>query len=82
VLADVVNRADVGMIQRRRGARFTLKALAGLGILSEIFGKKLQCNAASEALIFRLVYNTHSATAKLGYDAVMGNYLVQHWRLW
>ena len=65
ILADVVNGADVGMVQRGCGARFALEALASLGILRQFFGKELQRNAAAEALIFRLVDHAHSAAAEL-----------------
>ncbi len=78
VFADVVDGADVGMIQRRRRARFPLKTLARLRILGQLFGKELQGHAAAEALIFRLVNHAHSAAAQLSYNAVMGDCLVEH----
>ena len=37
-LVDLVDGADVGMVQGRSGARFALKAIQGLAILGEIFG--------------------------------------------
>ena len=37
-LADIVNRADVGVIQRGSGASFAAKALDGLRVLGNIVG--------------------------------------------
>ena len=78
ILADVVNGADVGMVQRGCGAGFTLKALAGLGILRQIFRKKLERYTAAETLILSFVDHAHSATAELRHDAVMGDCLSEH----
>src|SRR5579862_4239136 len=78
VLADVVNGADVGMVQRGCGSSFTLEAFAGLGILRQIFRKELQRHAAAEALILSFVDHAHSAAAELRHDAVMGDCLSEH----
>ena len=78
VFADIVDGADVGVIQRRRRARFPLKSFARLRILSQLLGKELQRHAPAEALVFRLVYNAHSAPAQLSYNAVMGDRLIEH----
>jgi hypothetical protein len=40
VLTDIVNCADVGMIERTRGARLPLKAFQGLVILDKTFGQE------------------------------------------
>jgi hypothetical protein len=78
VFADVVNGADVGMIQRRCGAGFSLKSFSGLGILRQVLGKELQGYAPAKALVLRLVNHSHSAAAQLAYDSVMGNDLLKH----
>jgi len=65
VFADVVNGADVGMVQRGCGAGFALEAFARLGILGQIFRKKLKRYTAAEALILSFVDHAHSATAEL-----------------
>ena len=44
VLTNVVNCADIGMIERTRGTRLALEALLGLTILLERLGQKLQGN--------------------------------------
>ena len=78
VFADVVDGADVGMIQRGRRARFPLKSFARLRILCQFLGKELQGHAPAEALVFRLIHNAHSAAAQLSYNAVMGDCLFEH----
>ena len=80
VLADFVNGADVGMIQRRRGACFTAKAFECLGILGRIVGKEFQGDESSELSVFRLVNDTHTAPTKKFEDAVMGDGLADHGR--
>src|SRR5208282_6433596 len=42
VLANFIDGADVGMIERGSGASFAAKALERLGVARDIFGKKLQ----------------------------------------
>jgi len=42
VLAKFVNRADVGMIQGRGGAGFTLEALQGSAVFRQFFPQELQ----------------------------------------
>ena len=42
LLADVVNRADVGMIQGGRGLGFAPKALEGLRIVGDVVGQEFE----------------------------------------
>jgi len=42
LLADVVNRADVGMVESRRGLRFTLKTGNSLGVFGYFIGQEFQ----------------------------------------
>jgi len=48
VLADLVDSANTGMIQRRGCARFAAEALEGLRILGNIIGQELQSDESSE----------------------------------
>ena len=77
VLADFVGGADVGMIERRCHARFTLKALQGLGIFGEFFRKELEGDEAAEFQVFRLVDDAHPATTQLLHDAVVRDIAVR-----
>jgi hypothetical protein len=76
LLTDVMNRTDIGMIQRRSGFCLTLEAAEGLRVLATSSGKNLRatkrCNRVSSALY------THAATAQRLDDAVMGNDLANH----
>ena len=49
VLADFVNGADVGMVQRGGGTRFAPETFERLGILRDIVGQKLEGDEAAES---------------------------------
>ena len=78
VLADFVDGADVGMVQRRSGAGFAAEAFESLGILGSIVGKKLQGDEAAELRVFRFVNHSHAAAAEQFNDAVVGDGLADH----
>ncbi len=78
LLADVVNGADVGMVQRRSRLRLALKAAECLGILGHFIGQKLECDKTMQPRVFRFVNHTHPAAAKLVDNAVMRNGLADH----
>src|SRR5260370_432775 len=61
VLGNLVDSADVGMVQSRRGPGFTAKTLQGLGIASQIPGEKFERDAASEVKVLGLVNYSHTA---------------------
>jgi hypothetical protein len=63
VLSDVVNRADVGVIQSRGGAGFPLETLQGLAIGGKLVGEEFQSDGAAQARIFGLVDFAHAARA-------------------
>jgi hypothetical protein len=48
VLADFVDSANIGMVERRRRASFAAKSLQSLGVLRNIFRQKLQGDKAAE----------------------------------
>ena len=75
VFADVVDGADVGMVQRGGGTRFTLESFERLRIVGEIVGKKFESDEAAEARVFGFVDDAHSATAEFFDDAVVRNCL-------
>ena len=63
-LPDVVNCADIGMIQCGGGLGFPAKTLQGLAVLFKIFGQEFEGNKAVKASVLRLVHHTHPATAE------------------
>jgi hypothetical protein len=84
-LVDLVNGADVCMVQGGRSLGLPLETAEGLCILGEFVGKQLQGDVATELEVFRLVHNTNAPAPNLAQDAVMGNCLTHglggrgHW---
>ena len=70
VHADVVDRADVRMIQRRRRARLTLEAIERMGAPAGFFRQELDRHPAAELGVLRLVDHTHPTAAELRHDGV------------
>ena len=61
----VVDRADVGVVQRGGRARLALEALERLRVAAELLGQELQRDAAAELRVLRLVDDAHAAAAEL-----------------
>jgi hypothetical protein len=75
LLADVVNGADVWMIQRGRGASLALEPAQRLAVVGQVVCQELENYGATEPRVLRSVDHTHSASAKLLDDAVVGERL-------
>ena len=73
LLADFVDGADVGMVQRGSGAGLAAETLQSLRIARNIFRQEFQSNEAAEFGIFRFVNNAHAPAAQFFQDAVMSN---------
>lgn len=80
VRPDVIDGADVRMIQRGGRARFTAEPFERLGILDELWPKEFQRDPAAETEVLGGVYDAHPACAKLVADPVMGDRLPYHER--
>ena len=78
LLANVVDGADVGMVQGGSGLRLALKTAEGLRIFGNVFGKKLQSDEAMQPRVFGFVDNAHSATTQAFNDAVVRKGLADH----
>ena len=78
LFADVVDGADVGMVQRGSGLGFAAKALQRLAVLGDVFGEELQGDEAIEPGVFGFVDDAHAATAQLFDDAVVRDGLADH----
>jgi hypothetical protein len=63
VLADIVNRADVGVVEGGGGTGFALESLAGLRVLGQRFGQELEGYATAEAPVFGFIDHSHTPTA-------------------
>src|SRR5579885_1273487 len=78
LIAYVVNRADIRMIQSRRGLRLTTKTGKRLRVAGNFFGQELQRDEAVQARVLGLVHHSHAAAAKLFKNFVVGNVLANH----
>lgn len=85
-LLDLVDCADVRMVQGRGSPGLAAKAFQCLGIVGEFLGKELQGHVPTELDVFRLVHHAHASAANPADDAVMGDRLSgwlrwhYHWR--
>jgi len=64
MLADFVNCADAGMVERRSGARFALEPLERLTVLGRLLGQELQRHRTAQAEVFGLVHHTHATATQ------------------
>ena len=78
VLANLVDGANVGMVEGGGGAGFAAEAFECLRILRHVVGKKLESDKSTQRSVFGLVHHTHPATAQLLDDAVVRDGLSDH----
>src|SRR5208282_525848 len=71
--ADVVNRANVRVIQSGGGFGFAAETAEGLGVAGNIVGQKFQRDKTIQAGVLRFIDDTHASAAELFDDAVMGD---------
>ncbi len=72
-LPDLIDSADIRMIQGRGGPGFTLKTLQRRSVLFQFAGQKLQRNVPAQIDVFGFVHHSHAATAQLLQNAVVRN---------
>ena len=70
VFADLVNRADVGMIHRGRRAGLAQQGGAGGGVVGVRRAQDLDGHVTTELLVVGAIDVAHSAAAKAGLDFV------------
>ena len=73
--ADLVDGADIGVVQRRRRLGFAHETGLFLFTGELVDGRELQRNRATQLRILGLVNHAHPALAKLLGDAVVGDCL-------
>ncbi len=78
VTADLVNGADVGMVQGRGGPSLTAKTLERLRVLGEVIGQELQRDIAPELRVFGFVNHSHATAAQLFGNPVVRDGLIDH----
>src|SRR5580698_3691059 len=78
LVVNLVDGADIGMIQCRGSFRFPLKAAERLLIFGYLVGQELEGHKAAELNILGLIDDPHPATTELLDDAVVRNGLANH----
>ena len=78
VLVDVVDGADVGMVEGRCRLRLALESLERVPVPGHLFREELQRDGALEPGVFRLVDDTHPPAAELFQNPVVRNGLADH----
>jgi hypothetical protein len=63
LLPDIVNGADVRVVQSGSGFGLTTKSLQGLTVLRYVFGQEFESD--KEAYVLRFIHYAHSATTEL-----------------
>jgi len=80
LLTDVMDRADVGVIQGGRGLRFSLESGEGMRIPGYIVRQKLERDETVEASILSFVDDSHPAATEFLDDTVVRDGLADHGR--
>jgi hypothetical protein len=70
LVPDVVECADVRMVERCDGSGFTLEPLTASGIGSNVRRENLDCNCATQAGVAGFVYLTHAPCANGAEDFI------------
>jgi hypothetical protein len=70
LVADVVNRQQVGMIEHPGRARLLLETLHAFLIAERERGQDFDRDVASEARVFRAIHGTHAAFAEKAHDPI------------
>ena len=77
--ADVVDGADVGMIERGGGFGFALKRSRACASWATSSGRNFSATTRSQARVFGFVNDAHAAAAEFFDDAVVRDGLANHW---
>jgi hypothetical protein len=75
--ADIVNRADVGMILRGGGLRFSLETREGLRVFSDVVRQEFQRYETVEANVLGFIDHAHATAAEAFHDAIVREGLVE-----
>ena len=63
LMANIVERANVGMVQGGDGSRFSVESLLGFGVLGQMVGKDFYSDGAVEASVEGAIDLSHAACA-------------------
>ena len=80
MLTNVIDGADIGMIECRCRTSFSLKVLQCLAVPGELLGQKFQGNISTQASVLGPVNHTHPSGTDLLQDFVVRYGLADHVR--
>src|ERR1700674_1335063 len=75
---DLVNRADVWVIERGGSEGFPLEAFTGSRIVLHFCGEELERDVAVQLEIFSFIHHTHPAATKLRENAIVRDGFADH----
>jgi hypothetical protein len=78
VFTNLIDRTDVGMVQRGSGARFPLKTVERERIFFRLGGQEFERDMPAQVDVFCLIHNAHPPAAELRKDAVVRHGLADH----
>ena len=78
LLPDLINRADVGVIQGRGSLGFPLETRQSLRVFADFVRQEFEGNKTMESGVLSLVDHSHPTTAELLDNAVVRNGLADH----
>src|SRR5437879_6080928 len=78
LLLDLMNHADVGMVECGGGSGFALESLERRLIARHLFRQEFEGHQPAELCVFGLVDHTHTAASELLEDAVVRDGLANH----
>ena len=78
MLSQVVDRADVGVVESRSGPGLSLKALQGRRALGQLLRQELQSDLATEVQVLGCIDHTHSPATEAVDDTVVGDGFADH----
>ena len=80
LLIDLVDGANVGMVQCRGGLCLALEAAERMWIFGYIIGQEFEGYEAAQLNVLGPIHHPHPAATQLLNDAVVRNGLADHWR--
>ena len=70
LLADVIESADVGVLQAGDSVCFALEPLAQLGVITQMTGQDLDGNKTIQARVASFIHLAHASRADLGENLI------------
>ena len=78
LIVNLVDGADVWMVQRGGSLGFALEAAECLRVFGNVVGQKLKGDEAAEVYVLSFINHTHAAAAEFLDDAVVRDGLADH----